>query len=195
MSANYKGLFENWELAVSRKLVRQFRSRWASLGRDEFDELMQECLVHWLSVRSQFDPALDTNRSAFIARVVRNKLTDLVRERDAEKRKASFISISLDQPLGNQEDSPTLLDVVNESQVQQGEQLARTLRDDAEVDIQRAMKLLTPFQKQVCTLLWEGLSVQEASRELGVVRTTLYDELKRIRKIFSDLGLQHYINH
>jgi len=193
MSANYKGLFENWELAVSRKLVRQFRSRWTSLGRDEFDELMQECLVHWLSVRSQFDPALDTNRSAFISRVVRNKLTDLVRERKSEKRKASFISISLDQPIGNQEDSPTLLDLVNESQ--QGEQLARTLRDDADADIQRAMKLLTPFQKQVCALLWEGLSVQEASRELGIVRTTLYDELKRIRKIFSALGLQDYINH
>ena len=90
MSANYKGLFENWELAVSRKLVRQFRSRWASLGRDEFDELMQECLVHWLSVRSQFDPALDTNRSAFIARVVRNKLTDLVRERECREAKSQL---------------------------------------------------------------------------------------------------------
>jgi len=48
------------------------------------------------------------------------------------------------------------------------------------------MKRLTPLQKQLCQLLGEeGLNVQDVSRKLRVPRATIYDELKRIRKVFA----------
>ena len=194
MRANYKGLFERWELAITRKLIRKFRARWLSQEQDEFEEVMQECLVHWLSVRRDLDPARGPVRSAFMATVVRNKLTDLVRERESGKRKATHDSISLDVPLGDEEESLTFLDFVVEAQSRECDDHLRASAEDARADIFKAMKRLAPLQQQLCHLLGcEGLSVQDASRKLGIPRATIYDELKRIRKSFTELGLQHYL--
>ena len=194
MRANYKGLFERWELAITRKLIREFRARWRSLEQDEFEEVMQECLVHWLSVRRDLDPARGPVRSAFMATVVRNKLMDLVRERESAKRKATYDSISLNEPLDGENNSLTLLDVVDVTQVHERDDHVGGLAEEARADIFKAMKHLTPLQQQLCHLLGcEGLSVQDASRKLGIPRATIYDELKRIRKSFTQLGLQHYL--
>ncbi len=192
--ANYKGLFERWELAIAGKLIGEFRSRWRSLEQDEFEELMQECLVHWLSIRRELDPARGPERSAFMATVVRNKLMDLVRERESRKRKATYNSVSLDEPLGDEKDSQTLLDIFDETRVHEGDDYAGALGDEARADLLKAMTRLTPLQQHLCKLLGcEGLSVQDISRKLGIPRTTIYDELKRIRKSFAELGLQYYL--
>lgn len=152
---------------------------------------MQECLVHWLTVRGDIDPTRAVTRTAFMARVVHNKLMDLVRERESDKRKAGYDSISLDEPLGEQEDSSRVLDLIDQAH---GEGADRTVADDARLDLEKAFARLTPRQRQLCQLLGEeGLNVQEASRRLGLPRATLYDELKRIRKVFTELGIEDYL--
>jgi len=35
---------EKWEIAVTKKLVGEFRRRSRSLAREEFDDLVQDCL-------------------------------------------------------------------------------------------------------------------------------------------------------
>ncbi len=44
---------QGWEIAVTKKLIGEFRRRSRSLYREEFDDLLQECLMHWLEVRQQ----------------------------------------------------------------------------------------------------------------------------------------------
>lgn len=39
----------------------------------------------------------------------------------------------------------------------------------------------------------EGLSVKEAAERLRIPRGTLYEEIKRIRRVFADLGLGDYL--
>ena len=103
-------------------------------------------------------------------------------------------SISLDQPIGDEEDSSSLLDIVDATQVREKEEPGRVLGDEARVDLVRAIERLTPHQRQLCQLLGdEGLTVQEVSRKLGIPRATIYDELKRIRKVFAELGLKDYL--
>ena len=49
-------------------------------------------------------------------------------------------------------------------------------------------------QQRLCLLLGEeGLSVKEAAEQLRIPRGTLYEEIKRIRKVFSDHGLDDYL--
>ena len=77
---------QRWEIAVTKKLVGEFR-RWSrSLAREEFDDLMQECLAHWIVVRRKLPPDPDAPPVAYMAQVIRNKLTDLIREQAADKR-------------------------------------------------------------------------------------------------------------
>jgi|GEM_PF-1760608 len=86
---------QRWEIAVAKKLVGEFRRRSRSLAREEFDDLLQECMAHWLEVRRKLDPDREGPPIAYMARVIRNKLTDLLRERSAAKRARDFDTVSL----------------------------------------------------------------------------------------------------
>ena len=44
---------DKWEIAVAKKVVGEFRRRSRILGRDEFDDLVQDCLLHWIGVRGK----------------------------------------------------------------------------------------------------------------------------------------------
>jgi DNA-directed RNA polymerase specialized sigma24 family protein len=56
------------------------------------------------------------------------------------------------------------------------------------------MSRLTPEQRRLCDLLGaQGLSIKEASEKLRIPRATLYEEIKRIRKIFALHGLDDYL--
>jgi len=41
---------DGWEIAVAKKLVGEFRRRSRMLWRDDFDDLVQDCLLHWIAV-------------------------------------------------------------------------------------------------------------------------------------------------
>ena len=86
MALKAGGGLQRWEIAVTKKLVGEFRRRSRSLAREEFDDLVQECLAHWIVVRRKLAPDPAAPPTAYMAQVVRNKLTDLIREQAAEKR-------------------------------------------------------------------------------------------------------------
>jgi hypothetical protein len=56
---------QGWEIAVTKKLIGEFRRRSRSLYREEFDDLLQECLMHWLEVRQQLPSPRSTATNAF----------------------------------------------------------------------------------------------------------------------------------
>ena len=93
-----KGL-QQWEIAVTKKLVGEFRRRSRSLAREEFDDLVQECLAHWIVVRRKLESEPGAPPTGYMAQVIRNKLTDLIREQAAEKRAGDQEALSLDAAL------------------------------------------------------------------------------------------------
>lgn len=70
-----------WELATAKKLVSEFRRRFQIFEHYEFDDLMQDCLVTWLTVRQKVIHDPGDPPVGYMAQVLRNKLTDWVRER------------------------------------------------------------------------------------------------------------------
>ena len=77
---------DKWEIAVANKLVGEFRRRSRILERHEFDDLVQDCLLHWITVRRNIAPDPDDPPVGYMAQVLRNKLTDWVREQGAENQ-------------------------------------------------------------------------------------------------------------
>ncbi len=193
MGQHYRVLFQDWEIAVAKKLVNEFQGKWRCLEREDFDDLLQECLIHWFFAKDDYDSTREASQKTFMGRIIRNKLTDLVRERESDKRKIAHLTVSLDEPLGDDEDSPALIDKIDE----------QTISDTApnpfleiqlKIDLSKALQKLTPTQKELCFLLGEkGLTVKEASDYLKTPRSTIYDELKRIRTIFMKEGLEDYL--
>ena len=185
---------EQWEIAVTKKIVREFRGRFRSLAREEFDDLQQECLVHWLQVRGKVAPIRDSPPLAYMAQVLRNKLTDMIREHEAGKRAGEQSALSLDAPLDSSDDGPTLGELIADVAAAESGDEAGGSRQQATIDLERALARLDAKQRRLCMMIGEeGLSVKEAAARLRIPRGTLYEEIKRIRKIFADQGLEIYL--
>jgi RNA polymerase sigma factor (sigma-70 family) len=193
MAFRYGDGLQQWEIAVAKKLVGEFRRRSRSLEREEFDDLMQDCLTHWIEVRARLKPSADGPPIAYMARVLRNKLTDLIREQGATKRGGDLDTVSLDAALDDDGNAPTLADLIDGATSGAAGVTKAGEDRDARIDIARAMKNLTPRQRRLCAMLGEeGLSIKEAAARLRIPRGTLYEEIKRIRKVFADHGLGDY---
>lgn len=193
MSVKYGNLFESWELQVARGAIRRFQVRWRSIAYDPTDDLMQDLLVHWLSVRREFDPRRGRSRRAFMRQVMRNKLFSIVREREAARRSIDYSAISLDRLHMRELDQGPLY--VTEEQLSDRYLGAYEVDDrDAQIDITKIVNQLSPFQRKICGLLGvEGLTVDEASHRLHVSISTVYREIRRLRKVFREYGFEAYL--
>jgi len=147
-SCNYAGLFDNWEIGVAKKLVNESRSKWTCLQYEDFDDLLQECLMHWYFVRDKYDPGKGVPSNAFMAKVVRNKLGHIIEKLTTDKRVVNSKTISLSKPMGDDEDSPTLLDTLDAEPLTEKFDPAIGLP----LDIAKAYARLTPRQRELCLL-------------------------------------------
>ena len=185
---------EEWEIAVTKKIVAECRRRFRILAREEFEDVQQECLLHWIQVRRGLVPTGDGPPVAYMSQVLRNKLTDWVREQSADKRGGEQGLLSLDATVDGSDDGLTLAELLADSATADSGDAVGGGRHHAVIDVARALEQLTPIQRRLCMMLGEeGLSVKEAAERLRIPRGTLYDEIKRIRQSFSDQGLSDYL--
>ena len=183
----------NWELSVTTKLVGEYRRRSQILERCEFDDLVQDCLLHWITVRRSLDCDPANPPLGFMAKVLRNWLADLVRKRGTDKRFGDLDMPSLDATVDGSDDGMTLAELLDVSQSRDSAGDGET-HHHMHLDLLRACALLTPAQQRLCLMLGEeGLSVKAAAEHLGIPRGTLYEEINRIRKLFADHGLEIYL--
>lgn len=182
---NYKGFFQDWEVAIAKKLVFDFKEKWRCLDIDDFEDILQECLTHWLVVRDKYNSSSEASQQTFMACVFRNKLNDIVKDHNRECRRGSQIVISLDEPLFEEADSPTLLDAMSDD----SEGIS-----ELKIDLSHVYKQLTPAQKRLCALLGDGgFNINEASEILKKPRGTVYEEINRIKAIFRKERLDEYL--
>ena len=182
---------EQWEIAVTKKIVSEFRRRFRSLAREDFQ---QECLLHWVQVRARLVSVGEGPSVAYMSQVLRNMLTDYVREKAADKRGGEQELLSLDAPIDGSEGALTLGDLIADTATTDSGDAVGSTRHHTELDVARAIERLTPMQRRLCTMLGEeGLSVKETAERLRIPRGTLYDEIKRIRQILSTQGFSDYL--
>lgn len=167
-----------------RCLVRKFQRKFEDLIDEGFEDLLQECLIHWLFTKDQYDAGEGVSMRTFLDKVVSNKLLDLVRQKYAKKRKGFYKHLSLEE-LPGQKEEKFLADKSSVNSLYNSE-LPEAVR--------KTLEKLSTRQRELCGLLGEeGLSVREASRHLNIPRATLQDEIKRIKEIFKKQGLQDYL--
>ena len=184
---------DGWEIAVAKKLVGEYRRRSRILERYEFEDLVQDCLLHWITVRGSLDRDPANPPLGYMATVLRNWLADLVRKRGTDKRSGDLDTPSLDASIDGSDDGMTLAELLDASQSRDSAGDGET-HHHMHLDLLRACAHLTPAQQRLCLMLGEeGLSVKAAAEQLGIPRGTLYEEINRIRKLFADHGLEIYL--
>ena len=151
MAHDYRGLFERWELAIAGKLVREFHATSRALQHEEADDLLQEVLLHWHHARASHDPLGKASIRTYMARVVRNKLIDLIRERESDKEKVNILAIPTEvtsegEPGSNSDDAGGDLPEPEEAREH------RDAEQSLQLDLARALARLTPRQRELCQL-------------------------------------------
>jgi RNA polymerase sigma factor (sigma-70 family) len=180
------GELADWEIALVQLLVYDFlASRTVSPGFEE-DDLAQECLLHWWSQRQRYEETRGASMRTFLRTVVKAKLIDIERTMKAGKRGAGQRPLSLDAPLSHEAGGKgTLGDTVPAGETAI-EVMSSVMRE-------HLLSRLAPGQRRLVLGLEAGMSMSEISKRLDVPRTTLYDELERIRRVFRDEGLEEFL--
>jgi len=149
---------------------------------------MQECLVHWFFTKDQYQPETGISEHTFLNRVTRNKLTDIMRLKGTNKRKVFYLSESLDA----MEDTHSIN--AKEKALMDQEQVTTKITEEDLPDVlANAMAKLSFRQKQLCKFLMEGTSIAKAGEKMNIPRTTLNTEVKRIRVVFRESGLEEFL--
>jgi len=187
MNQRYQGLFENWEVGVAKNVIKEFKSKWKSLRNEDDEDLLQECLAQWFYAKDKHDPNGEASLSTYMARIVKNRLQNIVKEYERDKRKVFHNSTSLDAPLSRDEDSSSLLDVLPDQTDYQAQTHLKIL-------ISQAISKLTSQQQCLCELLIGGESnMSELGKTMGIGRATVYREVERIREVFEQEGLKDFL--
>lgn len=190
----FNGLFQDWEIAIVTKLVDDYIQQWRCLRRGDFEDILLECLSHWCMVRGTYSPNRKASPKTYMGVVIRNKLLDIVSRETTDLREIRQHTVSFEKKMGNNEDSPSLLDQLISSPS------AETKYDpctdiDKRIDICTIMGSLNPRQKILCEWLMSGdFTMTEISECLETPRSTMIDERNRIRRIFEDAGLKDYLS-
>lgn len=189
---NYGSLFQDWEIGIAKRLINRFCADNKLQNPDDFNDLLMECLMHWLSKKNKYDPKHKASQKTFMATVIENKLCDIAERQQTDKRKIANLTDSLDKPLYNDSEATTLLDKIN-NDITFSSSEKSDLQVELKHDLSKAIPFLSPRQQKICYLFGEGFSIQEIGKCLVTPRSSIYYEIKRIRKVFEDKGLKIYL--
>jgi RNA polymerase sigma factor (sigma-70 family) len=179
----YGELFADWEIAVAKSLIIKFQKNYPWLRGFEFEDLLQECLIHWYLSRASYKDGRGASIRTYMFKVVKNRLQMLLREQQSDKRKAIHMAESLDEAIAKDE---TLTgDVLIDPE-------SLTDHDLIHLDVEAVIESLTPSQRAICQLLEEEYPVMRVAEILRKPRTTVRDEIRRIQEIFLQKGLKNY---
>ncbi|MBI5399538.1 sigma-70 family RNA polymerase sigma factor [Candidatus Saganbacteria bacterium] len=171
-------------------MVAEFQRKFRRiLARDAYEDLLQDCLAHWVFVKDKYEPGHAATIKTFMERVVKHQLLNIVRDRQSYKRKAFYTSLSLDELIANKDNN-----FIEKFLRVEGDAFDSLMKAEFPTAMSNAKEKLSFRQKELCRLLEDGLSVKQASRHLGLPRSTVREERKRIREIFRNEGLQEYLN-
>lgn len=181
---------EKWEIAVAKNVVNGFLRRNRIKGYD-FDDLLQECLLHWCQNREKYKQDKETSKPTFMGFILKRRLREILREQLADKRQVNQVMEPMIVVLDQNDSDGDTLDFSDKNQEEK--YFSSQHYFGLEKDVKDAMSRLPSSQKKLCYLIMEGYPMAHISKILHKPRATLYDEIKRIQRIFLDEGLKEYL--
>ena len=183
----YRGLFDEEELQVAEAVVSEFCGPGKAFPHDEFETLLHDVLTTWHSERETHDAARGASLATYMRKVVRRDLLDRVKGVKSGKHRIIDEARSLLDPLGD-DNNPLTLEEVLKSRDPLSEGTV-----DIRINLAEALPQLNPRQRRIIKLHLTGLTMTEIAAVLKVSRSTIHDEITRIRKFFECRDLRDYL--
>ena len=121
MGCSYRGLFPEMIIDLIANIVKGFQNNNLCLRRVGFEDLMQECVTH-LWIKTKGDLSRCRYIRAFVRKATKNKLLDIIKRLNTDKRKAMNEIRSLDEEQLTKKGEVSLYEIVSsESTLYPGE--------------------------------------------------------------------------
>lgn len=175
--------------AAARLAVRLLND--PALGREDVEQEFRVRLIQGLPAH---DPE-QMSREQFARMLLRRQRDSLLRERYAAKRSAGTV-VSLQTPVCHEGAETTLAATVASDQTASGR--GAPLRDEVErvdlrLDTTAALERAPAKGRAVAERLMADRNASVASRRTGIPRSTLNDQVRKLRKPFEQAGMKDYL--
>ena len=195
MDANQKqNVISDYAVKLISRKARQLVGT-AGFTKSDIEDLEQEMILDLLERLPKYDPD-KAAQNTFVTRLVERKISKLIRDRKREIRNFCRESCSLndllEDPEGNTIERAYTIDQ-DRASIRIGRR-NHTSEEEAQLRLDVSLVLsglpddLRPIAERLKTQ-----TLTEAANSLGIPRTTLYGAKKRLRRIFEDAGLRHYL--
>lgn len=167
----------------------------AGFTKDDIEDIEQDLAVDLLERLPKFNPNR-AKHTTFVARLIERKIANLIRYRTQECRDYRRMECSLSENLEDSEGEITERAVtISQDAVDiRMDHRVRSREDDTWLppDVAAVIAGLPDDLRRVAEQLMAG-SFARAVKALGMPRATLYGARDRLRAIFEDAGLRHYL--
>lgn len=200
-SGKRRAIFQKWELEmvktkakamVRRDQIREVGKVWT---KSDVGDLEQELLLQVLTKRNLYNQAHKSKASleTFLKYALDKHISNMVRERSRQKRGGTMVIDSLDRPLKTDESESTSLGETLSNDRILG---ARPTKhpDTLPIDVSRTLKTLNTLQQRIGQKVMDGYTVDEIGGQLKLSRSTVYREIRRMKRLFYDRGLRDYLD-
>lgn len=201
--------FLKWEIELvqikTRGLLKEgkldSKNRKCRFTKDDLPDLEQELLLKVLKAREtiknyqQFTALPKT----IISRILDNKIKDILNYYKSDKRYTHMVTDSLSKEIDHNEDNDdekiTFDNILAEdNKIKFTREPSDNSSYDLKIDLHiKIKKICSEHQSKIIDLLKKGHSITETARILGIKRTTLNREISRIKKLFTQHGLDKYL--
>ena len=188
------GGFRKYAVWIIKYKAKQLVGK-AGFNESDIEDLEQDMMLDVLCRLPKYD-SKKAKLSTFVSRILRHRIATIIDERQAYKRDLEQCSLSLNDVLiwsdGEIVERIDAYDI--EEYLKRTGRLSRTFEDrmDISIDLEIVIASLSPEMRTLCERL-KSENVAEISRDSGIPRVTLYNRIKKLRKLLEASGLSEYL--
>jgi RNA polymerase sigma factor (sigma-70 family) len=159
------------------KIVDRILLKFGGLSDKDLDDFYSLANEVFVDVMARYDDSQSFD--AFLYSCLLNKVKTEMTRRNCEKRKADRMSISIDAPIGDDENS-TIGDIIASDFSIEKELFEKDKREEWSEEANRYLDSLSPLQRKIAFLLSDNNTPNEICEELHITLKHFENSMKRI---------------
>lgn len=159
------------------KLVKKILLKFGGLSDKDLDDFYSLANEVFVDVMRRYDGLQPFD--VFLYSCLSNKIKTEMTRRNREKRKADIMSVSIDTPIGDDENS-TIGDLIVDNFTIEREVFEKNKRGEWRKEVYEYLSSLSPLQRKIAFLLSDNHTPDEICKELHITIKHFENSMKRI---------------
>lgn len=159
------------------KLVNKILLKFGGLSDKDLDDFYSLANEVFVDVMRRYDGSQPFD--VFLYSCLSNKIKTEMTRRNREKRKADIMSVSIDTPIGDDENS-TIGDLIVDDFTIEKEVFEKNKRGEWRKEVYEYLSSLSPLQRKIAFLLSDNNTPDEICKELHITIKHFENSMKRI---------------